>query len=448
MNAPIKQFKFTDKQLEARRMMGQAFQYFMLFGGSRSGKTFLAVYAVIIRALKAKGSRHVILRFRFNAVKASIIFDTFPKVMRLCFPEREYNLNKTDWIVSFDNGSEIWFGGLDDKERTEKILGQEFATIYMNESSQIPWRSVGIAITRIAQKCTQDDGIELALRMYFDCNPPDKNHWTYKIFIQNVDPDTKLHLNNASLYGYIQMNPGDNIANLPESYIKTLEGLPPHLKKRFLDGEFRDANPNAIFSEEAIDRWRVENSSDLPDMVRVVVGVDPSGADDTNNEGNDAIGIYVAGLGNDGNAYLLEDATVKAGPAVWGRMAVSAYHRNESDIMVGEQNYGGAMVKFVIQTADKNVNYKMVNASRGKVVRAEPFAQLFEDGRVRIVGRQNELEEELSGFSTAGYTGEKSPNRADAAIWCLTELFPGILGIKKTKPIEPMQPINSPFSRR
>src|SRR5690242_16680787 len=101
----------------------------MLFGGSRSGKTFLTVRNVMMRAIKAPGSRHLIARFRFNHVKASIILDTFPKVMKLCFPQVTYNLNKSDWYVTLPNGSEIWFAGLDDKERTEKILGLEFVTI-------------------------------------------------------------------------------------------------------------------------------------------------------------------------------------------------------------------------------------------------------------------------------------------------------------------------------
>lgn len=421
-------FNFTPKQLEARSLMAQALQYFMLFGGSRSGKTFLAVYAIVIRALKASGSRHAILRFRFNAVKASVVFDTFPKVMALCFPTVRYQINKTDWFVTFDNKSEVWFGGLDDKERTEKILGQEYATIFLNECSQISWwASVGIVMTRLAQKCDQDDGVPLSLRMYFDCNPPTKSHWTYKVFIQRIDPITKEPLANQALYGSVQMNPADNLDNLPGEYIESLKGLPPHLRRRFYEGNFRDSNPNAIFPEDALDRWRVESMADVPEMVRVVTAVDPSGADDEDNEGNDAIGVYTVGLGTDGIAYLLEDATVKAGPAVWGGVAVSAYRRNKSDVLVGEQNFGGAMVKFVIQAVDKSVNYKIVTASRGKVQRAEPFAPLFADGRARIVGRQNDLEDELTSFSTMGYIGGKSPNRADAAIWCLAELFPGIV---------------------
>lgn len=428
-----KLFSFTAKQLSSKKQMASGYQYFMLFGGSRSGKTFLAVYAVVIRALKSPGSRHVILRYRFNAVKASVFKDTFKKVMQLCFPDVYYHPHKTDLIVTFKNGSEIWFGGLDDADRAEKILGQEFATIYLNECSQIPWSSVGIAITRLAQNCEQVDGRPLKLRMFFDCNPPDKNHWTYKLFIKHVDPVTKKALPDSHLYGSVQVNPNDNRENLPESYIKTLEALPPHLRKRFLEGEFKDANPNALFREEILDRWRVDDPAEVPDMVRVVVAVDPSGADDEDNETNDAIGIYAAGLGTDGNVYLLEDSTVKAGPATWGKVAVSAYHRHEADAMVGEQNFGGAMVKFVIQAVDRSVNYKIVNASRGKIQRAEPFSPLFEDGRVRMVGRQVELEEELAGFSTHGYTGEDSPNRADAAIWCLAELFPAVVGKKKKK---------------
>jgi phage terminase large subunit-like protein len=89
------------------------------------------------------------------------------------------------------------------------------------------------------------------------------------------------------------------------------------------------------------------------------------------------------------------------------------------------------MVKMVIKTANANVKYKSVTASRGKVQRAEPFSALFETGKVRIVGRMNQLEEELGGFSTNGYTGARSPNRADAAFWALAELFPGIVKPKK-----------------
>jgi predicted phage terminase large subunit-like protein len=430
----MKAFELTPKQLEAQRVLAGNATHNMLFGGSRSGKTFLLVRNTVMRALKAPGSRHLIARFRFNHIKAAIIQDTFPKVMKLAFDGVGYNLNKTDWYVTFDNGSEIWFGGLDDKERTEKILGQEYATIYLNECSQIPQSSRDTAVTRLAQKVTQEiegrEPVTLKPRMYYDCNPPSKSHWTYKMFVQKVDPDTRLQLKNHDDYAYFQINPIDNANNLSDGYLDTLKGLSARLQKRFLQGEFADATPNQLFAEEHIDKWRTIDGS-VPDMVRVVVGVDPSGSDDIDNADNDAIGIIVGGLGTDGNAYLLEDCTVKVGPATWGRIATDAYDRHAADVIVGEQNFGGAMVKQVIQTARPRTNYKAVNASRGKAVRAEPFSALYEQGKVRHAGYFTELEDELAAFSTVGYTGERSPNRADAWIWVLAELFPGIVSPRK-----------------
>ena len=128
-------YRPTSKQLELERQIGGEATHIMAFGGSRSGKTFTKIRTTAFRALAAPDSRHAILRFRFNHVKAAIVHDTFPKVMRLCFPQVPYKLDKTDYYASFPNNSEIWFGGLDDKERTEKILGQEYATIFLNEKT-------------------------------------------------------------------------------------------------------------------------------------------------------------------------------------------------------------------------------------------------------------------------------------------------------------------------
>lgn len=429
-------FRLTDRQAEAQEVMATDATHLMLYGGSRSGKTFLLVRNTVMRALKAPKSRHAILRFRFNAVKASIVHDTFPKVLDVAFHGVKHDMNKTDWFAELENGSQIWFGGLDDKERTEKILGQEYATIYLNESSQIPYASRNVALTRLAQKAHQriDGRPETLLRprMYYDCNPPPKNHWTYKLFHDRADPETGEKLPNPQDYGWFQINPESNQQNLSEGYLSTLRNMSARMQKRFLKGEFADANPSQLFKDEDIDRWRVING-ELPDMVRIVVAVDPSGADDVDNADNDEIGIAVAGLGTDGNGYLLEDCTVKAGPATWGNVATTAYERHAADLVVGETNFGGAMVKYVIQTQRPKTPFKMVTASRGKVQRAEPVSALYETGKIRHAGEFRKLEDELAGFSTSGYLGDKSPNRADAAIWAFTELFPGIVSERKKR---------------
>jgi phage terminase large subunit-like protein len=431
--------KLTAKQQEAQAILASSATHLMLEGGSRSGKTFLLTRNTMMRALKAPGSRHAILRFRFNAVKASIVLDTFPKVMQTAFPGVRYSLNKSDWFAEFDNGSQVWFGGLDDKERTEKILGQEHVTIYLNECSQISWESRNMAVTRLAQKVEQViDGQRSVLppRMYYDCNPPSKAHWAYRLFVEKVDPETRIALAKPADYARFKINPEDNIENISAGYLDTLKGLSARLQRRFLKGDWADANPNALFQEQDIDKWRVTDGV-LPDMVRIVVGVDPSGSDDEDNADNDEIGITVGGLGQDGNAYLLEDCTVKAGPATWARITTTAFDRHAADCVVGEVNYGGAMVRHTIQTARPRTPFKMVTASRGKHVRAEPFSALYEQGKVRHAGEFPKLEDELCAMSTVGYTGQGSPNRADSWIWVLSELFPGLVRAKKPREEKP-----------
>lgn len=757
-------FALTPKQEEAMDVLAGDATHIMLFGGSRSGKTFLLCRAVAIRALKAPESRHAILRFRFNHVKNSVVLDTWPKVMKLCFPGVKYTISKTDWYCQFENGSQVWFGGLDDKERSEKILGMEFVTIYLNECSQIPQSSRDIVITRLAQQVDQlingHDPVPMQPRMYYDCvsgdtvlpghdktikelaeigepisvltthgwtmasapwkngegdlfkvatdsgkqltvtashkfwttcgwttvdmlaigqkilctdqhqnrcdgqyvhglnqitedsgescckyrhqrdeqsplplvffqenpassscakernlfslrrdepdfhkvrqhphavqhnhhsqdshglplqmssvcslskesffclptsllsqqkhqsfqqcllgchhckavllsqpvalcssfssdcldvekivasiykqsqrysclsqqfldlnsqqpikssvdlqaldtpifddccyesvvdirhtttdsyytmmvpivnhfiaggivnhncNPPSKAHWSYRIFIKKQDLDTKQTLKNPDDYAYFKINPLDNAENLSGGYLDTLRALGARLRKRFLDGDYSDATANGLFDEATIDKWRVTSADDAPDMVRIVVAVDPSGSGDTDNADNDAIGIVVAGLGQDGNGYLMADLTVKAGPSTWGKVVTDAYDRFMANTVVGEVNYGGAMVEHVIQTARPRTPYKSVIATRNKAVRAEPVASLTDQGKIRHIGFYPELEEEMSGMTTNGYVGERSPNRADAYVWAFYELFGEIVTGKTRMKIE------------
>lgn len=427
-------FKFTPKQEAATELIAGPARHIMLEGGSRSAKTFEACWAIVLRGLMAPGSRHAILRFRFNHVITSVWYDTFPKMMKLAFPNVKYEENKSNWFIKLPGGSEIWFGGLDDKDRTEKILGNEYCTIFFNECSQMQYGAVETALTRLAQKVEfiqEGQPRTMRLKALYDQNPPSKGHWTYKLFHRSLSPVTSLGISNPANYAHILMNPMDNKANIAPEYIEEMQNTSDRQQRRFLRGEYSDENPNALFPEETIDKCRVMDGK-TPEFVRVVVAVDPSGASDDETKNNDAIGNIVAGLGTDGIAYILEDLTVKAGPATWGRVAVSAYDRRQASIIVAEKNFGGEMVKSTIQTAAtaygiEMPSFKFVSASRGKIVRAEPIAALYEVGKVRHVGHFRELEDELSGFSTHGYTGPRSPNRADALVWALTELFPGIV---------------------
>ena len=427
------EFHLTDKQLEAQALMAGEATHILLDGGSRSGKTFLLLRGIAMRCLKSSGARSAVLRFRFNHLVASIIEDTWPKMLDLCWPGLRHTLkdNREHWFTRFPNGSEVWWGGLDDKERTEKVLGQEHVTVLLNECSQISWQARLMVVTRLAQVVRQDQvpgKPVLRPRLYYDANPPSKGHWLYRLFYEGRDPITRAEIPNPGNYAQLLMNPEDNAENLSPAYLDELRALPKRERDRFYSGLYADENPNALFPSDVLERWR-HMGEKLPEMQRVVVGVDPSGADDESDTADD-IGVFVMGLGADGNAYGLEDLTLNASPAKWGKVAASAAQRHAGTV-IGEVNYGGAMVAFTIRTAERDlgahIRYQEVRATRGKVVRAEPVSALMEKGRVRLVGSFPELEAELEAFSTTGYTGIGSPNRADAFIWCCHALFPGLV---------------------
>ena len=152
------------------------------------------------------------------------------------------------------------------------------------------------------------------------------------------------------------------------------------------------------------------------DLVSVVVGVDPAGS----TPGGDKIGIVVCGKGTDGRGYVLDDRTIHGSPDVWASRAIQAYHEYMAGKVVAESNYGGEMVRHTLSTVDSSVPVEMVSATRGKQVRAEPIAALYEQGKVSHVRQFEDLEDQLvSWMPESG----KSPNNLDALVWAMTELM-------------------------
>jgi predicted phage terminase large subunit-like protein len=411
-------FELTPRQTEANELLGGDQRHTLLVGGSRSGKTTLLVRAILVRAIRAANTRHAILRFRGNAARASIVLDTLPNVQRKCFPTVKLTEHRQDGYFSLPNGSEIWVGGLDDKERVEKILGQEYISLYFNECSQIPYQSVLVALTRLAQTA---QGIKQ--RAYYDLNPVGKSHWTNHLFGEFRDPVSKRPLPDADNYQRMFLNPKDNADNLSTEYLRSLESLPERQRKRFLEGVYIDELEGALWSLEAIEKNR-RTVEDIPEnrRRRIVIAVDPSGAANAEDEGADEIGIVVATLGVDGNIYVLADLSLRAGPGEWSRVVAEAYREYRADAVVAERNFGGEMVRYVIQAKNPDIPVRVVTASRGKAVRAEPVATLYDRGVVHHVGRFDTLEDQLCAFTTAGYRGDGSPDHADALVWALTDL--------------------------
>lgn len=410
------EFQKTPRQQEALKLLGDPnITNILLSGGARSGKTFLLCYTIFVRALKSPGSRHLMLRLRFSHAKQSLALDTIPKMLRLCFPGLDVKLSKVDWYYTLPNGSEVWIGGLDDGERVEKILGKEFCSIYFNEASQLAYASIGTVKTRLAMKC---EG--LVNKLYYDCNPPNKRHWLYKIWIEGKNPyNENMPLALPETYGYFRMNPADNAQNLADDYIETqLSTLSERDVKRFRDGEFTDDAEGALFKWETLSKSRVHKA---PDLYRVVVGIDPAVSA---NDGSNSTGIVVAGvalLGKDKHYYVLDDLTMVGTPYQWAKAATDAYENHQADRIVAEINQGGDLVESNLRTIIPDIPYQPVRATRGKQLRAEPIAALAEKGQLHLVGEHSELENELTSWAPA--SGEPSPDRMDAMVWAITALM-------------------------
>lgn len=156
-------------------------------GGARSGKTYLIIKAIISRAFLSVGSRHLIARYRLNHLRISVWRQTLLPCLRdMGFVRgRDYDLNETELIITFRNGSEIYGAGLDDSDRVEKIMGTEFNTIFLNEASQISYNTYQKVKSRLSY--VRDD---LRNKIIVDCNPRNRFHWIYKYFVLNQDPDT------------------------------------------------------------------------------------------------------------------------------------------------------------------------------------------------------------------------------------------------------------------
>lgn len=214
----------------------------------------------------------------------------------------------------------------------------------------------------------------------------------------------------------------DNAANLAPAALAELrlryEGT--RLGRQELYGEVVDEVEGALWNRDSIEASRV---TEHPPLIRIVVAIDPAV---TSGDDSDETGIIVAGITSDQHYYILEDLSCKETPDSWARVAVDAYHRHKADRIVGETNNGGDMIELLLRQVDPTVSFRKVTATRGKIIRAEPVASLWEQGRGHLVGGFPVLEDQMSNFTIAS---TDSPDHLDAMVWAVTELSAGASSI-------------------
>lgn len=240
-------------------------------------------------------------------------------------------------------------------------------------------------------------------------------------FLIDLAKEAGTHVTRGSTY--------DNLQNLAptfrETILKRYEGT--NLGRQELMGELLEDLPGALWQRSRIEELRV--ASTPKDTMRVVVAIDPAV---TSGEEADETGIIVAAKGRDGHGYVLADLSGRYSPLGWANVAIRAYHQFKADRVIGEVNNGGEMIESTLRGVDPKVSYRAVHASRGKAIRAEPIAALYEKGEIHHVGGFSELEDQMVTWTPES---DVSPDRMDALVWAMTDLM---IDTRDTPTVPPM----------
>lgn len=392
---------------EALSFLFEPARYKVPYGGRGSGKSWGVARALVV--LTAQSPKRILCAREFqNSTKESVHKLLGDQIEALGLSGLFEVLETT---IRGANGSEFIFEGL--RRNTTKIKSMEGIDIcWVEEAQTVSKASWDLLIPTIRKSGSE---------IWITFNPDLEEDETYQRFVVNPPPGAVVRLVNFT----------DNPWFPDELRVEA-----EHLRSQDLDahanvwlGECKRKVQGALWTKDMIAALRdapvrtvEERQAVAARMRRVVVAVDPSGCSGPDDKRSDEIGIVVAALGQDGLGHVLADLSGRYSPEGWAQVALKSLDEWKADRIVAEKNFGGALVEANIRAVRKSAPVKLVTATRGKVQRAEPVAALYEQRRVRHHGAFPELERQLCLFSASGFKGGRSPDRADAAIWGLTEV--------------------------
>ena len=427
-----KPFRLNAKQqIALGYMTDDIARHTLLLGGGQSGKTFIAIRALILRALTYPRSRHLALRLHRVTAEKYLWRQKLVEVVDKCFEGVAFEYNHSRMILTCPNESTLWMGGLDEGEKSDGLMGSGWNTLLFDEANEMLPEGMQKARTRLSPKTKSADGTRYCInRSFATVNPTYKTHHLYRTYVEKFDIFNGLPMSEeqASMYNWCRINPCDNLENLSDDYIRELESLSPVNRKRFLEGEWSEESKDALFKAADINRNRVKTFAEVEaiNFDKIVIGVDPSVSSGATA---DMTGIVVVGWTrpkssdrrSSGQYYLLDDRSIRGTPDEWAQAVYDAYTHWKADLVVGEANNGGDLVEKNIRSVSRVIPYKKVWASRGKAIRAQPVAAICARGDLHVAVSLPELEGEMVGWNPD--SGEPSPNRLDAMVWGVTEVM-------------------------
>lgn len=376
----------------------------LMLAGRAWGKTRTGAEWILEQAMAHPDTEWAIVAKTIGSARDVCVENKLSGLLKCALPGEVVRYVANPCQIDLVNHARIYAFGSEDAGR---IRGYNFAGAWCDELATWPYEA------------TWDEGLVLAVRdprvvpHIVVTTTPQKKALIKKLLNDSEQPNSSVHV--------VRGTTMDNAANLaPTSlaYFKAqYEGT--RLGRQELYGELLDDVPGALWTWDMIDAHRVVEE---PDLDRIVVGIDPAV---TNNASSDETGIIVVGIqgrGNDSHFYVLDDRSGKYSPHDWARAAAAAYHNTGADRIVVERNNGADLVEANLRNLDKLLPIKTVWASKGKTIRAEPIAALYEQGRVHHVGRLGGLEDQMTSWDATD-PKIKSPDRVDALVWSCTELM-------------------------
>jgi phage terminase large subunit-like protein len=376
-------------------------RYKAAYGGRGSAKSHTFAAALVLKAAANPGFRGLCVREVQKSLKESAKRLIEDKIAEFNLP----GFTVLNAEIKTPGDGVIAFAGMQDHTADSIKSYEGFDVAWAEESQTVAGRSL-----ELLRPTIRKPGSEL----WFSWNPRSANDPVDAFFRGQNPPDNAI---------IIKSNYYDNPWFPAELEIERAYDE-QHKRDRYAHiwlGEYEPTAIGAIWDRQTIHAGRRDKA---PEMDRIVVAVDPAISAEANS---DEHGIVVAGLGTDQRGYVLDDVSLKGGPRQWAERAIASYDRYEADAIVIEINQGGDMVRHTLESVRPGIRIIEVRATRGKHVRAEPISALYALGRVSHVGTFAKLEDQLCQFTSAGYEGEGSPDRADALVWALTELFPSMV---------------------
>lgn len=383
----------------------------LCLAGRGFGKTRLAVEWILERV--RQGAKRIV----FIGRTAGDVRDTMlmgdSGILTIAAPHERPKYEPSKRLLTFPSGATALLFSAD---KPEQLRGPQFDTAWVDELAshrfEEAWHMMMFGLRSV--------GSGLAPKVLATTTPRPTE--IIKKLVKDAKEGTEVVITRGSSY--------DNKVNLAKTFFNELERSyeGTRLGRQEIYGEVLDDNPGALWTLSNIEHNRVplDKRPTLGEFSRIVVGVDPAV---TSNEKSDETGIVVVGLKEvhekkeqwTRHAYVLQDQSGKYQPLDWAKKAIQEYRHWHADAIVCEVNNGGDLVTSNIQNVNRNVRIIPVRASRGKYVRAEPAAALYEQGRVHHVGSFKELEDQLVSWDPA--TAKISPDRLDAVVWALYELI-------------------------